>query len=202
MQVRLTTGDAILLRSVYRGRVRWTFPQRVVADDGKVLVTFLTPGTPGVVIGRDADGTYLRRWARGDDPRPHVWRQHHVLWLTRLGDGHSLGLFWDEAWTFKSWYVNLQSPLVRTPLGYDMTDHALDIVVDPAGTPSWKDEEDFAEARALGVFSDAEAAAVRAEGERVIAARPWPTGWEDWRPDPAWTPPQLPENWNVVLAAE
>ena len=41
MQVRLTTGDAILLRSVYRGRVRWTFPQRVVTDDGKVLVLSL-----------------------------------------------------------------------------------------------------------------------------------------------------------------
>jgi len=22
----------------------------------------------------------------------------------------------------------------------------------------------------------------RAEAERVVAARPWPTGWEDWRP--------------------
>ncbi|HSP74054.1 MAG TPA: hypothetical protein VLN26_16905 [Gaiellaceae bacterium] len=52
--------------------------------------------------------------------------------------------------------------------------------------------------RALGVFDDAAAAEVRAEGERVIAAWPFPTGWEDWRPDPAWTPPELPEDWHVV----
>jgi hypothetical protein len=51
-----------------------------------------------------------------------------------------------------------------------------------AGTWHWEDEDDFAEAQALGVFTPAEAAAVRAEGERVIAARPWPTGLESWRP--------------------
>ena len=27
---------------------------------------------------------------------------------------------------------------------------------------------------------------VREEGERVIAAATWPTGWEDWRPPPDW----------------
>ena len=40
--------------------------------------------------------------------------------------------------------------------------------------------------QALGIFTRAEAAAVRAEGERVVEAKPWPTGWEDWRPDPSW----------------
>jgi hypothetical protein len=50
------------------------------------------------------------------------------------------------------------------------------------GTWRWKDEDDFAEAQRLGVFTPAETARVRAEGERVLAARPWPTGWEQWRP--------------------
>jgi hypothetical protein len=39
---------------------------------------------------------------------------------------------------------------------------------------------------------------VRAEGERVIAERPWPTGWEDWRPPRDWTRLPLPEDWDVV----
>jgi hypothetical protein len=30
----------------------------------------------------------------------------------------------------------------------------------------------------------------------VLAERPWPTGWEDWRPDPQWSPPSLPEGWD------
>ena len=49
-----------------------------------------------------------------------------------------------------------------------------------------------------GDFSNAEAAAVRAEGERVVTARPWPTGWEEWRPDPEWTLPSLPDDWHTV----
>jgi hypothetical protein len=42
------------------------------------------------------------------------------------------------------------------------------------------------------------AAKVRAEGERVIASEPWPTGWEDWRPPSDWGPLELPEDWDVV----
>jgi predicted RNA-binding protein associated with RNAse of E/G family len=68
---------------------------------------------------------------------------------------------------------------------FEMTDQALDILVDPDGTWRWKDEDDFAETQALGVWTPEEAAAIRAEGERVIGARPWPSGWEDWRPTQA-----------------
>jgi hypothetical protein len=71
---------------------------------------------------------------------------------------------------------------VETPTGIETTDHALDVVIDVDGSWRWKDEADFAEAQRLGVFSSEEAAAIRVEGERVVAARPWPTGWEDWRP--------------------
>ena len=64
----------------------------------------------------------------------------------------------------------------------DTTDLALDVTVDPDGTWAWKDEDELAEAISLGVLDEAAAAELRAEGERVIAAKPWPTGWEDWRP--------------------
>jgi hypothetical protein len=133
-------------------------------------------------MGRDADGRYLERWVRGDDPREHTWERRHVLKLIRRGDAHSLEILWDEQWKFEGWYVNLQAPVVETPAGFATTDWALDIIVEPNGAWHWKDEADFAEAQALGVFTPEEAAAVRAEGERVIAAKPWPTGWEDWRP--------------------
>ena len=154
------------------------------SDDGQRFVLYLAPGAEGVSMGRDADGRYLERWVAGDPPRTRVWEQHHVLSLTRRGDAHSLWLMWDEDWSFVCWYVQLQEPIVETASGVETTDHALDVVVEPDGTWRWKDEDDFAEAQALGVFTPAEAAAVRAEGERVIAARPWPTGLETWRPDP------------------
>ncbi|MBA3277064.1 MAG: DUF402 domain-containing protein, partial [Chloroflexia bacterium] len=44
----------------------------------------------------------------------------------------------------------------------------------------------------------------RREGERIIAeveGRSWPFdgGLESWRPDPAWTIPELPANWDDGL---
>ncbi len=175
-------GEIVELRSVYRGRVRWAFPHTVVADDGDQVVLYLEPGARGVQMGRDPDGLYVERWARGDAPHSHTWHTRRALKLIRRGEAHSLEVHWDEAWNFEGWYVNLQAPLVEHERGFDTTDWALDIIVEPDGTWRWKDEDDFAEAQALGVFTPEEAAAVRAEGERVIAARPWPTGWEDWRP--------------------
>jgi uncharacterized protein len=190
-------GDVVELRSMYRGRVRRSFPHRVVADDGTSFALYLAPGTEGVWMGRDADGRYLERWMSEEAPHRLVWQRHHVLALTRRGDAHSLWHFWDEEWNFVCWYVQLQTPTVERESVLEATDHALDVIVEPDGTWRWKDEDDFAEAQALGIFTAEEAAAVRAEGEQVIAARPWPTGWEDWRPDPAWGK-TLPQGSNVV----
>jgi hypothetical protein len=32
----------------------------------------------------------------------------------------------------------------------------------------------------------------------LITEWPFPTGWEDWRPDPAWPVPELAAGWSVV----
>jgi hypothetical protein len=191
-------GDPVLLRSVYKGRVRFAFTHRLAVVDGERLGFYGCPGTPGVWMGRDLDGRYLERWARGDDPVPHVWADHHALRLVRPGVAHTVEIFWDESWEFRFWYANLQAPVRETPLGYDTTDWALDVWAAADGEPCWKDEDDFAEAVELGIFTKKQAAAVRSEGERVVADPPWPTGYEDWRPPPEWTPPELPEDWDVV----
>jgi hypothetical protein len=190
-------GDVVLLRSLYRGRVRWAFPHRFVLEHEGRLGLYSAPGTEGVWMGRDPDGRYLERWARGDPPRPHVWRRHHVLRLVRPADEHTVEIFWDEEWEHVAWYVNIQAPLVCSRLGFDTTDWALDVLVDPDGAWRWKDEDDLAEAVERGIFSAELAARIRAAGERAISERPWPTGLEGWRPDPAWTPPLLPADWHV-----
>jgi predicted RNA-binding protein associated with RNAse of E/G family len=137
-----------------------------------------------------------------DDLASHDWSLRESVWrndalrITRFGDAHSLWLFWRDG-VFTGWYVNLQDPLRPTSLGWDTRDHTLDITVEPDGTWSWKDEDHLAAAVARGRFSEEEARAIRAEGERVIAERPWPTGWEEWRPDPSWVRPQLPDGWDI-----
>jgi hypothetical protein len=99
------------------------------------------------------------------------------------------GHLWNDASDeFAGYYINLQAPLRRTPIGYDSFDHVLDIVVAPDRSWRWKDEDEFEEAIQLGLLTPNEAADIRAEGERVIADLPslLPTGWENWRPDPHW----------------
>jgi hypothetical protein len=69
----------------------------------------------------------------------------------------------------------------------------------PAGAVwSWKDEAKMAGWVRQGRFTEEEVAQIRAEGERVLAEWPFPTGWEDWRPDPSWSAPELPEGWDVA----
>ncbi len=75
--------------------------------------------------------------------------------------------------------MNLQAPLVVRGRSFDTTDWAPDIWVAPGGAWRWKDEDDFARAQELGVWT-------------------WPTGWEEWRAPREWKPLTLPEGWDVV----
>ncbi|HEY2354259.1 MAG TPA: DUF402 domain-containing protein [Gaiellaceae bacterium] len=138
-------------------------------------------------------------WDRDAVPELHVWDRTHLLWLVREGgDLHALGHFWDTNWSFLGWYVNLQAPLVVRGNRFDTTDWALDVWIEPDGSWEWKDEDHFAAAVNRGFLDEATAGEIRAEGERVIAERPWPTGWEDWRAPAEWAPLELPEDWHVV----
>jgi hypothetical protein len=115
-------GDPVLLRSVYRGRVRQGFPFRFVTERDGRLAFYCGPGHQGVHMGRDAEGRYLDRWVRGDAPIHHVWDSSHVLKLVRPKEAHTVEVWWREDWSLHRWYVNLQSPLRRTRLGWDVVD--------------------------------------------------------------------------------
>jgi hypothetical protein len=144
------------------------------------------------------DQSYAQRLLAGGPAVDFAWSRTHRLCFVGEQDGHTIELFWDEEWGFLYWYVNLQAPLIIRGNHLDFTDLELDIVVRPDGTWEWKDEDGFVEMQELGILDVVAAAEVRAEGERVIAERPWPTGWEDWRPPPDWEPLPLPEDWHVV----
>jgi predicted RNA-binding protein associated with RNAse of E/G family len=101
------------------------------------------------------------------------------------------------------WYVNLQAPLRRTPLGFDTVDHALDVIVELDGSWAWKDEDELAEAVEQGLFTVEEAERFHADGERAIARildrePPFDRDWSSWRPDPDWPMPTLQTGWNLV----
>jgi uncharacterized protein len=202
-------GERIVLRSWRSGQLTWAAPVIVVADAPDCIALYLPVNTP-IKLAVHLDGSPIPRdipyeerhalaWRIGDG----IWHSEHRLLLTRPGSAHAFSLFWGGAdWSFHGWYVDLLRPLTRTPLGFDTEDQVLDIVVAPDCSWQWKDEDEFASAQRVGRFTADEATAIRAEGERVIAAieaRAWPldTGWEHWRPDPAWEKPRLPEGWDA-----
>ena len=174
-------------------------PHVVVEETPELAVLYVAPGTrgrrPRLPFIDDPSQLRTLRW----DHVEHVWHGAHVLRLLRPGEAHSLYLFWGmDDWAFQGWYVNLQAPFARSALAFDTRDHALDIVVEPSGAWRWKDEDHLELVTQLGAFTPEEAAEIRAEGERVIAALPFPTRWENWRPDPGWPRPELPDGWAEV----
>ena len=190
--------NCVLLRYVYRGGVRWAMPHLLVEETPQLAVLYVPPGTrgrrPRRALIEDPEQLRTLRW----DHVEHVWRGTHALRLLRPVAAHCIYVFWDEDWEFRGWYVNLQSPFVRSALGFDTRDHALDVVVEPGGRWRWKDEDHLELATSLGAFTEEEASAIRAEGERVLGEWPFPTGWESWRPDPAWETPTLPPDWSSL----
>lgn len=186
MADRFAPGDRILMRHVWRDEVFLAAPVTVVEDEPALLVTWLAAGTP-----------YMRQPDRAQLPfgQPLVdrpWSAPGVLQLTPRPAAHSIWIFPD------GWYVNLQEPLRRSRLGFDTRDQLLDLVRSRDGSWRWKDEHELEEAVRRGFVPPEEAEAVRAEGERVLAADPFPTGWEHWRPDPSWPVPSLPAGWDEV----
>lgn len=194
----MNVGDVVLYRNVFRGRVRSCFPCHYAGTWEDRHALFCQPGTDCKRSKGADDDSYPQRLAADGPAFDFVWERTHRLRFVREGDAHTIELFWDEDWRFAGWYVNLQAPLVVQGGRFDTTDLELDIVVRPDRTWEWKDNDGFAEMQELGILDAAAAAELRAEGERVIAERPWPTGWEGWRLPADWQPLALPEDWHVI----
>lgn len=169
---------------------------RVVQDDDDGLVAWLAGGTPRLaavpVDGRAVrDIPLAERFTARRRYAVTTWEGAGILRLERPGRAHSL-------WRFPTgWYANLEDPLRREADGVHTRDHVLDVWFDDSGVWLWKDEDELAALVEQGLRTPEEAAAVRAEGEAVIAAfergdPPFDGSWRDWRPDPAWPLPDLP----------
>jgi hypothetical protein len=176
-------------RDVHRGRVWRAQACRIVEESAELLVLWMPAGSQAKVPrgGLRIPG---EDWELVD-----VVPKRHQICVARRGRAHSIYVFWRDGWELEHWYVNFERPLQRTPLGVDTFDEKLDLIVRPDGTYVWKDEDELEQAAAVGLLDPDE---VRAEAERVVAEWPFPTGWEDWRPDPDWPVPRLPDGWDVV----
>lgn len=194
----------MLLREVWRGRIWTARPAVAVRDDDDIAAFCVLPGTRWRAPVR-RNGTPLR--LPEDDWRlvDRLWVGHRILSFAWPGVAHAVLLYWEHGTdAFEGWYVNLQTPLRRTAVGFDYLDHALDAVIAPDRSSwSWKDEDELEEAVERGIFTTEEAAAFRQEGERAVLRvidrePPFDEPWEEWRPDPMWRVPTFPIGWDEV----
>ncbi|MEU7378959.1 MULTISPECIES: DUF402 domain-containing protein [unclassified Streptomyces] len=203
-----TPGSRILWRYRENGGARFHIvrPVTVVRDDPGLLAVWMAPGTECVrpVL---ADGTPVHleplasRYTKPRTVRRDRWSGTGVLKLARPGEPWSVWLFWEPGWRFKNWYVNLEEPLARWVGGVDSEDHFLDISVHPDRSWHWRDEDEFAQAQQDGLVDAELAERVRAAGRRAVETirawrPPFSESWQQWRPDPAWEVPSLPDDWD------
>ena len=79
------------------------------------------------------------------------------MWHFWLGDDR----------VFVGWYVNFEVPYERTPIGYDVSDSELDIVMGADGSWSFKDWDLLDEHVRRGRYTQEQVDAIRADGVRV-----------------------------------
>ncbi len=203
-------GDQIVQYEMWGQGIGTARPVSVVEDASTHIALYSHPATPIVTRGvenRRALGLSERIeiMIRMLDPCLGEFNEvtspeNHVLTLTPYGSWHSIMLFWSSQWEFKTWYVNLQSPLRLVRQGIQLHDCVLDIVVGPDMSWAWKDGEEFEELVDRGFFDVDQVSSIRAEASRMIrtiqsSGPPFSAGWENWRPDPSWPVPKLPGDW-------
>ncbi len=200
---RFQPGDTAVLRNVRSGWVPWIAPVRVVQDSGDFVALFLDIGTR---YRRPADtgGHPTRDYINASTSVEATWTDHRALHLIRGGESHSTVAMWDAAGKFVCWYVNFQEPFTRTDLGFDTLDLTLDLVIQPDRIGwHWKDEDEFESGITAGWYTRSQLEHLKAYGLSIgesarAGESPFSDGWEQWRPDPGWTIPTLPEGWEVV----
>ena len=180
-------------------------PAVVVEDGPRRVMLYVPHGVRWFApIAPTGDRVAMTRaFARGElkwTGRLIPWR-NHVLHVLLPGRRYSVWLFWSADWEFLSYYVNLETPFTRSPVGFDTCDHVLDICVRPDRTWYYKDLDQLEVCTEVGLMSGATAADVRRDAEQAVALvetwrPPFDAGLESWRPDAAWPVPELPPGWD------
>ncbi|MFH8476208.1 DUF402 domain-containing protein [Streptomyces sp. NPDC018000] len=209
---RFGIGETVVRRDVYRGRVWSEQAMRVVADTDEALVTACCPGAgrrwPSLYARASIDGDRSLRTEAFDamvtgnwDLTSGVWQETVMLVWKPPVEWFSVNAFYDAAGhRLRNWYVNFEHPIRRTGNGFDSLDLVLDLVIAPdLADWTWKDEDEYAHVRRLGIVSDGEHRALEHARAQVLAMLDHRTGpfsdtepWPAWRWDGAWRVPELP----------
>lgn len=189
-------GQHVLLRAIAYGRAWLLIPVIVIEDPpGGPVAVYRPAGSP---LGRLPGPTTLHpplRQATARDPgrlmllrerEPYaIWRDDEI----RLDRG-------------ARWRVRLQEPCFRTKMGFDISDHELDVEPLPVGGWAVTHPERLEGAVRGGRMSLEQSVAIAAQGEDMARSlnagwRLWDPRWVSWTPDRAVGAPALPAGWQA-----
>jgi len=202
-------GDVVAWRGIFRNRVWHTVSSFVILDKPDELVLAVLPGAECYAQADYADGIKngQRRWDFKDTDwqlKRTTWKTNRFLSITEPDKYYSTLLFWKHAsHEFLGYYVNFQLPFRRSHCWVDSLDLDLDIVIRPDLSFEWKDVDDYQQAIAHGLIAPEWMQYIEESKLEIferLEKREYPFGgsWLDWRPDPNWISPSLPENWDKI----
>ncbi len=196
-----TSGDLVVRREINWGQPAIAWPVVVVVDDAELLALFTPPSAPFSY----SDAPYPSDTGHHPWWPQTKWEGHGVLMLQRPGDAYAVWHFWSGPnRDFDCWYLNLQDPFRRTPLGIDTEDHELDIVIKPDGTWVYKDAELLESRIRDGRYSFEKGEQIKEQGRQLASMIDekrtwWDRSWSEWIPPHTWTsPPAVRVDWAEV----
>jgi len=195
-------GTTILYRETWKGKVWTVRPVRVVQDTPDLIALYLAPNSLWKVPV-EPRSRYFGYFQTGEwELMDKTWPYGDTLFLIIPGEAHAVHAMWGkENREFVGYYINLQEPIRRFPLGFDFMDQILDIWVNVDLSWHWKDQDSFERYVQAGRYTKEKARAIRAVGERVIQSieakiPPFDGRWADWLPPEEWKIPDLLEGWD------
>jgi protein associated with RNAse G/E len=203
-------GDNVLLRGIFDRRPVYVESLRVIKDTPVETALLIWPGAKCVAPNGYIQNGHVSwdRWAETLsntlDMKKYIWHSNRLLILLEPDKFYSTIYIWEAASSrFVCYYINFQLPFHRTTLGFDTLDLDLDIVIETPQKWKWKDENEYQRGiRAGGIRTDWVKEIERAQNEVFNRMEkhiyPLDASWLNWRPDPTWTVPYLPENWDEV----
>ncbi len=202
-------GDIIAWRGIYRECIWHVQPTILVKDSPEEIALTLLPGTECIAEENYPHGKKngKRRWYFMNEDwqlAKYTWQANRLLLLFEPEKYYSTILFWNhESNEFLCYYINFQLPFRRNDCAVDTLDLDLDLIIRPDFTYEWKDEDDYQKAIEHGLISAKWIQGIE-EAKPEIFNRlekrqyPFDGSWLDWKPDPSWSPPTLPENWDKI----
>jgi len=202
-------GDIVAWRGIYDNRVWHVQPTIVIKDSPDELVLALLTGTECIAEENYPDGNKYenRRWDFKNKPwnmAAYTWRTNRLVLILEPAKYYSTIYFWDDnSNEFLCYYINFQLPFKRSHYCIDTLDLDLDLIINPDYSHRWKDEDDYQKAISYGIILPEWIGGINDVKREVfdkLENRQYPLDgtWLDWKPDPNWSPPKLPENWDKI----